>query len=82
LNFFSNFIKVTSHIAKVPKIPVDQLISGAVKQYIDYVKNDSTNQTEEKLLPLLTGTSEQSSSSDEDKYKTIDTTLNGMIIFI
>ncbi|CAF3532328.1 unnamed protein product [Rotaria sp. Silwood1] len=68
--------QVTSRIAKVPKVPIDQLISGAVKQYIDYVKNDTDVQSDQQLLPLLTGTSEQNSSSDEDKYKTIDTTLN------
>ncbi|CAF1027217.1 unnamed protein product [Rotaria sordida] len=68
--------QVTSHITKVPKIPVDQLLSGAVKQYIDYIKNDTDIQSNQQLLPLLTGTSEQNSSSEEDKYKTIDTTLN------
>ncbi len=73
---------MTSRIPKVQKIPIDQLISGAVKQYIDYVKidnNNTNNQTEEKLLPLLPGTSEENSSSEEEKYKTIDTNLNGRI---
>jgi hypothetical protein len=59
-------------LTKVPKIPVDQLISGAVKQYIDYVKNDVDTESEGHLLPLLTGTSEQNSSSDDEKYKTND----------
>lgn len=68
---------MTHRIAKVPKIPVDQLISGAVKQYIDYVKTDKS---EEQLLPLLPGTSEENSSSDEEKYKTPDTPSNGIII--
>ncbi|UJR37722.1 hypothetical protein I4U23_030417 [Adineta vaga] len=63
--------KVTTHVAKVPKVPIDQLLSGAVKQYIDYVKTDSENQTEDQLL---TGVSEQNFSSEDEKYKTEDTT--------
>jgi len=74
---FYDFFKVTSRVTKVPKIPVDQIISGAVKQYIDYVKNDNKDQTDE---PLLNDTSEQNSSSGEDKNET--TTINGICIFI
>ena len=60
-------------------MPVDQIISGAVKQYIDYIKTDADVQSEEQLLPLVPSTSEQSSSSDENKYKTNDTALNGAV---
>jgi hypothetical protein len=72
--------KVTNHVTKVPKIPVDQIISGAVKQYIDYVKTDNKDQIDEQLLPLLNDTSEQDSSSGGDKYKTNETiTINGIL---
>jgi len=64
------FIQVTNRIAKVPKIPVDQLISGAVKQYIDYIKSDSNNESDGQLLPILNSASEQNSTSDEEKCKT------------
>ncbi|CAF0756691.1 unnamed protein product [Adineta steineri] len=65
--------KVNTRVAKVPKIPIDQLLSGAVKQYIDYVKTDTDVTTNERAL---TGISEQNFSSDEDKFKTNDSTLN------
>ncbi|CAF4336211.1 unnamed protein product, partial [Adineta steineri] len=65
--------KVNTRVAKVPKIPIDQLLSGAVKQYIDYVKADTDVTTNERAL---TGISEQNFSSDEDKFKTNDSTLN------
>ncbi|CAF0969180.1 unnamed protein product [Adineta ricciae] len=64
--------KVTTHVAKVPKMPIDQLISGAVKQYIDYVKTDSDNQTDDRAL---TSDTQQNDSSEEERYKTEDTTL-------
>ena len=72
-----DFHKVSSRITKVRKVPVDQLISGAVKQYIDYVKSDSNNDTDQQLLPMLNNASEQNSSSDGEKYK-----INGISIFI
>lgn len=72
-------MKVTSQVAKVPKIPVDQLITGAVKQYIDYVKTDADVQGERRLL---SGISEQNSSPNEEQYKPIDTTLNGIILIL
>lgn len=71
------FHKVSSRMMKVPKVPVEQLITGAVKQYIDYVKSDSNNETDEQLLPILTNASEQNSSSDGEKYKT-----NGISTFV
>ncbi|CAF3346817.1 unnamed protein product [Rotaria socialis] len=80
--FFAKPIKkhrqVTSRIAKIPKVPIDQIISGAVKQYIDYVKNDEDAQSEGQLFPLLNGISEQNSSSDEDKFRPIDTASNNL----
>ena len=74
---------MTSRIEKVPKIPVDQLISGAVREYIDYVKTDSNDSPpDEQLLPLMNETSEQNSSSDEEKFQTNETTtLNGIVPF-
>lgn len=67
---------MTSRITKVPKIPVDQLISGAVKQYIDYIKTDGNNLPNGQLLPILNSASEQNSTSDEDINRT-----NGMFYF-
>ena len=61
-------------MAKVAKMPIDQLISGAVKQYIDYVKTDSDNQTDDRVL---TSDTQQNDSSEEEHYKTEDTTLQG-----
>lgn len=83
MTFSSDFIQVTSRVAKVPKIPIDQLISGAVREYIEYVKTDSNpNPPDEQLLPLMNETSEQNSSSDEEKFRTNETTtLNGSVRF-
>lgn len=70
---FCSFHQVDSRLTKVPKIPVDQLLSGAVKQYIDYVKDESNEPSQEGLF---TSTSDRNSSTDDEQYITIDTTFN------
>ena len=66
-------MQVNSRLTKVPKIPVEQLISGAVKQYIDYVKDDSD---EASQRGLFTSSSDRNSSLGGERYNTIDSTLN------
>ena len=69
----SSLLQVNSRLTKVPKIPVDQLISGAVKQYLEYVKEDSDEQSQRGLF---TSSSDRNSSTDGERYNTIDSTLN------
>lgn len=69
----SSSLQVNSRLTKVPKIPVDQLISGAVKQYLDYVKDDTDEQSQRGLF---TSSSDRNSSTDGERYNTIDSTLN------
>lgn len=52
---------------------MDQLISGAVKQYIDFVKEESDETLHDALL---TGTSDRISSVNDEKFITTESTIN------
>ena len=61
-------------MAKVPRIPVDKIISGAVKQYIDYVAADPSEQSAD---PRSTSASDSHSTGDEDRWKTVESAFVG-----
>ncbi|CAF1332882.1 unnamed protein product, partial [Didymodactylos carnosus] len=62
--------KVSSVIPKVPKVPVDVMLSGAVKQYIDYVKDEKQSEDfKEKLSALPAPQTPSGEQSSEDMFK-------------